>query len=556
MAKSQKSKGLDKNNPNHLKLVTDQLQFEVLGGVNPEQYQSLRIMLITSVGRVTHRNNVDLYNNDQLTAYTREVANKTGIHVSKVNESFEELIVSLEAYKMELQDNNGKPLQVEKEYINAVDRAISIELLKQPKLLPTINQMMDEAGIVGNEKQRQILFLTYLTRKLNTSLHSVIQSDYNYLQSKIGMLIPDEEKVSISNISDNYLFYYKEDELQNKVLLIEDTISNRKQLRPLLGFQLNNQVTKTTVKKNEYQELETYQKTIRGNVSLSISTREEQAFSQLGMLSIVMSEETGSLQDEKVLHYQRKQAAGIVNSYEENKAIEQLQNLQRVLNPITVINPYAMELELPKEVQNKQITNLHYLRFIEVVTFLHQYQREQKVNEVTGEEYIVTTVEDIQTANDLLKGILVSNCDTLNTPTRIYFERLKVYLTKFDKGSFTNSEVSLALNVPISSVKRYHATLQQTGKIRATGEGTRATGYEYELLVQNDFTELENAVSNTFKKALKLIQGSSVAQGSSNQNGLPKPRKSVASSKVAQKVEGAIEEPIKEVSNQIKKQVA
>ena len=556
MAKSQKSKVLDKNNPNHLSLVTDQLQFEVLGGVNPEQYQSLRIMLITSVGRVTHRNNVDLYNNDQLTAYTREVANKTGIHISKVNESFEELIVSLEAYKMELQDNNGKPLQAEKEYINTVDRAISIELLKQPKLLPTINQMMDEAGIVGNEKQRQILFLTYLTRKLNTSLHSVIQSDYNYLQSKIGMLIPDEEKVSISNISDNYLFYYKEDELQNKVLLIEDTISNRKQLRPLLGFQLNNQVTKTTVKKNEFQELETYQKTIRGNVSLSISTREEQAFSQLGMLSIVMSEETGSLQDEKVLHYQRKQAAGIVNSYEENKAIEQLQNLQRVLNPITVINPYAMELELPKEVQNKQITNQHYLRFIQVVTFLHQYQRQQKVNEVTGEEYIETTIEDIQTANDLLKSILVANCDKLNTPTRIYFERLKDLVSKETKSSFTNSDVSSALNVPISSVKRYHATLVTTGKIRATGNGTRATGYEYELLVQNDFTELENSVSNTFDNTLKLIKGSSMAQGSSKQNELLKSSDSVASNKVAQKVEVGIEESSKEVSNQIKKQVA
>jgi hypothetical protein len=556
MAKSQNNKGLVVNNPNHLKFSCGNLDYEVLGGVNPEQYQSLRVMLVTSMGRVTHRNNVDLYNHDQLTAYTREVANKTGVHISKVNESFEELIVSLEAYKMELQDNNGKPLQVEKEYINSVDRAISIELLKQPKLLPTINQMMDQCGIVGNNKQRQILFLTYLTRKLNTSLHSVIQSDYNYLQSKIGMLIPEEEKVSISNISDNYLFYFKEDELQNKVLLIEDTISNRKQLRPLLGFQLNNQVTKTTVKKNEFQELETYQKTIRGNVSLSISTREEQAFNQLGMLSIVLSEETGSLQDEKVLHYQRKQAAGIVSSYQENKVIEQLQNLQRVLNPITVINPFAMELELPKEVQNKQITNLHYLRFIEVVTFLHQYQRVQKVNESTGEEYIETTIEDIQTANELLKSILVSNCDTLNTPTRIYFERLKEYLTKFNKDSFVNSDASSALNVPISSVKRYHATLVTTGKIRPTGNGTRATGYEYELMAQNDFTELENAVVNAFNSTLKLIKSSSVAQGSSKQNGLPKSSDSIACNKVAQKVDGVIEDQDKKGTNQIKKQVA
>jgi hypothetical protein len=556
MAKSQKSKGLVKNNPNHLILVTDQLQFEVLGGVNPEQYHSIRIMLITSFGRVTHRNNVDLYNHEQLTAYTREVANKTGIHISKVNEAFEELIISLEEYKKELQENNGRPIEEKQEYISNVDRAISTELLTQPQLLKKLNNLIQEAGVVGNETQRQILFLTHLTRKLNTSLHSVIQSDYNYLQSKMVELIPEEEKYCISNISDNFLFYFKENELQNKVLFIEDTISNRKQLIPLIGFQNNNLVTKTTVKKNEYQELETYQKVIRGNVSLSITTKSEEVFTTNNKLSIVIHEETGSEQDEKMLLYQRKQSAGIVNSFTENKAIEQIQNLQRVLEPITIINPFAMSLELPIEVQNKQITNLHYLRFIEVITFLHQYQRTKKVNTDTGEEYIETSIEDIEIANELLKEILINTCDTLNTPTRLHFERLKEYLLKSKKESFTNTEVSIALNVPISSIKRYHATLLSTGKIRATGQGNRATGYEYEVITKTDLKELVESVEKTFKNTLKLIQGSSKAHGSSNQNELPKPRKSVACSKVAQKVEGVIEKPKKEVNNSFKKQVA
>ncbi len=556
MSKNINSNGLNINNPSHIKFSSGELTFDVLGGVNPEQYHSIWIMLVTNNGRVTHRQNIDLYNQSQLTNYTREVANKTGIHISKVNAAFDELILAIEGYKTNLQANHGKPLVNQVTYLKPEEEQEAIEILKTKNLLATINSMMDKAGVIGHEEQRQILFLSYLTRKLKASLHCVIQSDYNYLQSKIGELVPDEEKVLISNISDNYLFYFKEDELQNKVLLIEDTIANRKQLRPLIGFQLNNQVTKTTVKKNEYQELETYHKVVKGNVSLSISTKEEQVFNQHGLLSIVLHEETGSLQDEKILLYQRKQSAGIVNSYEEQKILEQLQNMQRALKPISVINPFAMELELPKEVQNKQITNIHYLRFIEVITFLHQHQRTLNVNEDTGEEYIQTSIEDINLANELLKGILVANCDSLNTPTRNYFEKLKFCLAQQGKTTFTNAEISLLINIPISTIKRHHATLISSGKIRATGNGTRATGYEYELLTKNDFIELKNTVANNFKKTLRLLKGSSVAQGSSKQNELLKPTEILGCSKVAQNNEGVNKTNNKEDDNQSKKQVA
>lgn len=499
---------LDIRSSHHILFKYDKLSFEILGGVNPENYQSLWVMLVTSNNRLTHRENVDLLNHDQRLAYINKAADKTQIHREKIRTAIDALIDELEEYKLELRNNNGKPV-VKSYQLSDEERKQAIETLKQPKLLSAINNMISETGIIGNDTNRMILFLTYLTRKTNTSLHVVIQSQYNYLQNKLAELIPDEEKEVISYISDSAVFYYTENQLQNKVLLVEDTVSNRKKILPLISFQTNNQLTKTTVIKNEHQEYVTVQKKVKGNVSLSISTREEQVFNQNGALSFVIHEETGSLQDEKVLLYQRKQSAGLVCRYDELKIIGQIQNLQRALLNIMVINPFAMDISLPEQIRNKQITNLHYLRFIEVITFLKQHQRTRKVNEDTGEEFIETTLEDIKEANQLLSEILINKSDVLNKSTRLYLEQLKGYLAmrKTESQSFTLHDISIALRVPKTTISRYNKSLIETGFIiSATIEGDKKDGYRYQLNNVDEYNELKASVNEVINKNINSIE--------------------------------------------------
>jgi hypothetical protein len=46
-----------------------------------------------------------------------------------------------------------------------------------------------------------------------------------------------------------------------------------------------------------------------------------------------------------------------------------MQDCQRMLQPITVRNPYAEQLIIPKEVFKPRRTNAHYIAFIEAITF-------------------------------------------------------------------------------------------------------------------------------------------------------------------------------------------
>ncbi len=133
-------------------------------------------------------------------------------------------------------------------------------------------------------------------------------------------------------------------------------------------------------------------------------------------------------QDQKIMAYQRKLSAGKIDIAEEHQITELFKNMQRVLQPVQVRNPFAESLHIPDEVFKPRRSNAHYLAFIEAVTFYHQYQREKQYDKDTGEEFIETTLEDIEEANKLMKEVLIRKSDPLNTACRKYLEWLKAWL--------------------------------------------------------------------------------------------------------------------------------
>ncbi len=84
------------------------------------------------------------------------------------------------------------------------------------------------------------------------------------------------------------------------------------------------------------------------------------------------------------MEYQRKRSAGQVDEPGQRKMKEQIRNVQRILKPITVKNPYATFLQLPEEVFKSRRTMLLLLLFTETITYYHQYQRTLKTDTDTG----------------------------------------------------------------------------------------------------------------------------------------------------------------------------
>jgi CTP-dependent riboflavin kinase len=218
------------------------------------------------------------------------------------------------------------------------------------------------------------------------------------------------------------------------------------------------------------------------------------------LLHIDESEE----QDKRIMNYQRAVSAGQVNEEKELTAAELLRNVQRVLKSVKVINPYALYLELPSAVFKPRRTNAHYLQLIEIITFYHQYQREKKYDETTGEEYIETTIEDIKQANDLIIEVLLRKSDTLSGACRNHLENLKKYLKEHNQTTFTNAEIRRSLRVKASTLRRYNIQLLGEGYIRKI-KGKKGQVHYYEIIDLNEYKTLKEAITQSLHKAIERL---------------------------------------------------
>ena len=187
------------------------------------------------------------------------------------------------------------------------------------------------------------------------------------------------------------------------------------------------------------------------------------------------------------MNYQRRASAGKLDEQEELKAAELLRNVQRVLKPIKVINPFAEYLELPQSVFKPRRTNSHYLQFIEAITFYKQFGREGQVNQETGEVFIQTTIEDIKEANELIIDVLLRKSDTLTGACRNHLERLKHYLKDNKQTQFNTTEIRKNLRVKQSTLQRYHKQLLGEGYIKKV-KGKKGQMYFYEIVDIQEYT--------------------------------------------------------------------
>lgn len=91
------------------------------------------------------------------------------------------------------------------------------------------NELIGLSGVIGEEVNRLLMYLIFTSRKREQSLHIIRLGSSpprrigkTYLQEKVGELIPTEDKLEITVLSENALYYFGQHELQHKLILIED----------------------------------------------------------------------------------------------------------------------------------------------------------------------------------------------------------------------------------------------------------------------------------------------------------------------------------------------
>lgn len=496
---------LNTRNPEFITYTTEDLQIIILGGINLQQLDRLRITVKisrTDTGDPLHsiRHTLDLYHSDYLEKFINKACEQLETGTNVLKRAIAELTEQIEQYRLS-KIESLKELKPKQRQLTEQRQRKAINYLKAPRLMERTNSDIGKTGMIGEENNRLLMYLVFTSRLRDQPLHIISLGSSGtgktYLQEKISELIPEQDKLEITILSENAFYYFDRKELKHKLVLIEDMDGAQDVLYPLRELQSKKRISKTIPIKDSKGNLRTITLQVEGPICLAGTTTRERLFEDNSNRSLLIYLDNSHEHKEQIMEYQRKLSAGKVNTKEENELKEFFKDMQTVLKPINIRNPYAEFLTLPEYVFKPLRTNAHYLATIETITFYHQYQREIKTTNAYGEPvepYIETTLDDIKWANKLLRDVLLAKADELNQALRNFYETLKYYVKASGKGVFYSKEIREKLRMNPMTVNRYTRELENRNFIKRTG-GNKKAGFEYEITNWEEYSQLQSNIN-------------------------------------------------------------
>ncbi|HEV2355509.1 MAG TPA: CHC2 zinc finger domain-containing protein [Puia sp.] len=497
-------------NPELLLYDTGELLITVLGGIRLTGLDRMKVTLKVehqAKPRLPVRHHLDLYNHPHTEQLVGKIAEAFDISTQAATHAIATLTGELESYRARRMESL-QPRAEERLQLSPAQRQAATQYLKQANLLERTGEDIGSSGIVGEETNRLIAWLVYSSRKLSVPLHLLFLgssgSGKTWLQERVSELIPPEDKIEITQITENAFYYFRQDELSHRLLLIEDLDGAEASLYPLRELQTKRRITKTVTLKDSKGNLKTITLTVEGPVSVSGCTTREKVYEDNANRCLLLYVDGSTGQDRRILDYQTRAAAGTIDRENEQHIRRQLQDVQRVLVPVTVINPYAGCLELPEQVFKPRRTMTLLLAFIEAITFYHQYQRPVK-RDAQGHPYIESTTGDIEAAFGLLKDVIFHKSDELAKASRSFLEGLKALLQAQGKTSFQARDIRRQLRLAPTTLKRYLIELERYGYLKVSRPG-RHTRFEYSITDPTEYDALRSAIDRQLQQVLDRIR--------------------------------------------------
>ena len=287
------------------------------------------------------------------------------------------------------------------------------------------------------------------------------------------------------------LYYLAEGNLHHKILAIVEEKGAEKARYALKLLQSEQALTIASTGKDPHTgRMETQEYHVEGPVAILLTTTSTDIDEELVNRCLVLTVDESREQTERIHALQREARTldGLRLKRRRSETIELLQNAQRLLEPVAIINPYASQLRFTSCRTRTRRDHEKYLTLIDTIALLHQHQRVLHHDAVAG-PHIRTTLDDIAAANRLAPEILGRSLDEVPPQTRHLLEHVKTLVrTMMDKEAlgqcqcrFTRRDIREAAGWSEFQVRMHLERLQQLELLRRCG-GRNGTPMKYELL--------------------------------------------------------------------------
>lgn len=496
---------LDTSNPYSLHFRGVAGDYYIKGGLRPV-LDALKVSLhfIESESRRELRTKLDLYEHRQVENLIKLSVRETGAAGESVREDLGILTTQLESYRLEMLDKPAEPQRKPVKLDTAtVNRCLSF--LRSKNLLEQVNELLGKSGIVGEKSNRLFLFLIACSYKMRDTLHALIQGSSGSGKTRLLKIIcevmPPEDVIKFTRVTDNSFYNYREDYLVHKLLGFEDIDGLKEDAMYAVRELISNEILiSSTTTKTESGQLVSVERIVRGPVaSISCTTRGEIYEDNMSRVFLLAVDESRE-QTHEIITYQQRMAGGLIEYKDEQASREMLQNCIRLLKSYEVINPYAGQVQLPQEAHKIRRLNDLYLSFVKQLTLLHQYQREKD-----DRGRLLSSKEDLRAANAIMFESIVLKVDELDGGLRQFFERLKGHLLQQggkDK-EFILRDIRQELHISKTQLHRYITELVNMEYIEQSGYANR--GYRYKVVYWDNIEALRGKIKTGLDSQVEAL---------------------------------------------------
>lgn len=457
-------------------------------------YERLKVNLMVSRKDGVHVDTFDLYSSRHRAGFLKAAAAELYVEEELIKKDLAKLLRKLE----ELQDERIKatltPTEAKTPELTDAQRREAFGLLKDRNLLGRIVNDFDRYGLVGEETNKLLCYLACVSRKLAQPLAILIQSSSaagkTTLMDAALALVPAEEQIKYSAMTGQSLYYMGQTNLKHKILAIaeEEGVAQASYALKLLQSEGKLTIASAEKETNGRQQTQTYE--VEGPIMIFLTTTSEYPDPELQNRCFLLRVDE-QVEQTAAIHARQRAAFTLDGRQAEldRTAIRALhQNAQRLLEPITVVIPFADQLTFRADQTRMRRDHAKYLSLIASITLLYQHQRPRKTD-THGAPYIEATLDDIELANRLASEALGQSLDSLMPQTRQLLVLIDDYLTrccreqqvKRSEFRFTQRQLREAFTWSDGQLRRNLQRLIDLEYVLPyrTGHGN---GREYELL--------------------------------------------------------------------------
>ncbi len=289
------------------------------------------------------------------------------------------------------------------------ERVQAMVFLQSPDIIGQTLRDLTALGYVGEDTNKLLVYCVATSRKQDRPLSVIIKSPSAFGKSEllktVAALLPPEDVLEFTRLTPQALAYLPQDALKNKFLIVMERHGSEASDYNIRIMQSERKIRIAyPVKDPETGEMHTAEREVNGPLAYAETTTRPTIHAENATRVFELYLDGSAGQTVRIHEAQRKSVTleGMRASHEREAIRRRHQNAQRLLQPITVLIPFAQSIHFPAENPRTRRDLPRFLETIQVIAFLQQYQKERKkeIDRATGEatEYIEADIDDYAVA--------------------------------------------------------------------------------------------------------------------------------------------------------------